>query len=343
VTPAVVVAAAILVALAVWLVMRARRRRRGANRTIGIPVAADPIGAGLGGTRQHLARRIAGLFGGAPDTERWEDLEEALLSVDMGVEAAGWTVERVRAARPSDAGELRAALRRELVAVFTGRERGLRLTGSPAVVLVVGVNGSGKTTTVARLAALLQREGHRPLLAAADTFRAGAGEQLSVWADRLGVDLVVGQPGADPSSVAFDGYSACRARGGDVLLVDTAGRLHSKHNLMQELGKVVRVLERAAGRVDEVLLVVDGTTGQNSLAQARIFAEVVGVTGAVITKLDGSARGGIAVAVENELGLPVKFIGVGEGVGDLVPFRPGEFVDALLGIGEGGGYGGGDG
>jgi len=342
VTPAIVVAAAILVALAVWLVLRARRRR-GANGTIGMPVATDPIGAGLGATRRHLARHIAGLLGGAPATARWEALEEALLSVDLGVVAAAGTVERVRAARPSDAGALRAALRRELLAVFTGRERGLSLTGSPAVVLVVGVNGSGKTTTVAKLAASLQREGHRPLLAAADTFRAGAGEQLSVWADRLGIDLVVGQPGADPSSVAFDAYSACRARGGDVVLVDTAGRLHSRHNLMQELGKVVRVLERAAGRVDEVLLVLDGTTGQNALAQARVFAEVVGVTGVVITKLDGSARGGIAVAVESELGLPLKFIGVGEGVGDLVPFRPGEFLDALLGIGEGGGYGDGDG
>jgi fused signal recognition particle receptor len=193
------------------------------------------------------------------------------------------------------------------------------------------VNGSGKTTTIAKLGARLQADGVSVLLGAADTFRAAAAEQLSIWGERLGLDVVSGSPGADPAAVAFDALSAARARHKGVVIVDTAGRLQTKHNLMEELGKVVRVLAREAGAVDEVLLVLDGTTGQNGISQARRFTEVVGVTGLVITKLDGTARGGIAVAVEHELGVPVKFIGVGERVEDLVPFDPDAFVDALLG------------
>jgi len=199
------------------------------------------------------------------------------------------------------------------------------------VIVVVGVNGSGKTTTIAKLGALLERAGSSALLGAADTFRAAAAEQLAAWADRLGLDIVSGQPGADPAAVAFDALAAGRARGKGVVIVDTAGRLHSEHNLMEELGKVVRVLQREAGRVDEVLLVLDGTSGQNAISQARVFTEVVGVTGIVITKLDGTARGGIAVAVERELGIPVKFIGVGEAVEDLLSFEAAAFIDALLG------------
>ncbi len=199
------------------------------------------------------------------------------------------------------------------------------------MIVVVGVNGSGKTTTIAKLAAQLQEQGRPTLLAAADTFRAAATEQLSVWADRLGVEVVSGQAGGDPAAVAFDALQRARARGKEVVVVDTAGRLHSKHNLMEELGKVVRVLGRDGGRVGEVLLVLDGTTGQNGIAQARAFTAVVGVTGIVLTKLDGTARGGLAVAVERELGIPVKLIGVGERVEDLLPFDPEAFVDALLG------------
>ena len=172
--------------------------------------------------------------------------------------------------------------------------------------------------------------GKSPLLGAADTFRAAAGTQLRTWAERVGVDIVSGQDGADPAAVAYDAFEAARARGHDVVIVDTAGRLHSKHNLMQELGKVVNVVRKAAGELDEVLLVIDATNGQNALAQARTFTEAVGVTGVVLTKLDGTARGGVAVAVERELDLPVKFIGVGEGLHDLIPFVPSTFVDALL-------------
>ncbi len=198
------------------------------------------------------------------------------------------------------------------------------------MIVVVGVNGTGKTTSIAKLANRLKTAGREPLLGAADTFRAAADAQLRTWADRVGVQVVGGQPGADPAAVAFDALQAARARGREAVIVDTAGRLHSKHNLMEELGKVVRVLRREAGEVDEVLLVLDATTGQNGIAQVRQFTEAVGVTGIILTKLDGTARGGVAVAVERELGVPVKFIGVGEGMDDLLPFEPAEFVDALL-------------
>jgi fused signal recognition particle receptor len=209
-----------------------------------------------------------------------------------------------------------------------GRE--LLLEGHPAVVIVVGVNGTGKTTSIAKLARQMKARGLEPLLGAADTFRAAADQQLRIWADRVGVEVVGGQSGADPASVAFDAYQAARARGRDVVVIDTAGRLHSKSNLMDELGKVVRVVGSAADQVDEVLLVLDATTGQNGISQVRQFTEAVGVTGIVLTKLDGTARGGVAIAVERELGIPVKYIGIGEGMDDLIPFEPADFVDALL-------------
>jgi fused signal recognition particle receptor len=197
-------------------------------------------------------------------------------------------------------------------------------------VLVVGVNGTGKTTTVGKLALALAEEGKQPVLAAADTFRAAATEQLVIWADRVGAPVVRHQQGADPAAVAFDGLASARARGADVLLVDTAGRLHTKTNLMEELRKLRRVLEREGGQVREVLLVLDATTGQNGLAQARQFTDAVGVTGIVLTKLDGTAKGGIVIAVQRELGIPVKLVGLGEGAHDLAPFDPDAFVDALL-------------
>jgi len=327
---AAVVVALVLAALAWWLL---RRRSRATDVHRDAPTLALParVEGGLARTRRALGERLAGLLGRGLDAGFWTGLEEALLSADVGVAATLGIVERVRAAAPEDADAARELLRRELAATFAGRDRSLALSGDPAVLVVVGVNGSGKTTTIAKLAARCEAEGLPTLLGAADTFRAAAVEQLAVWAERLGVDIVLGQPGGDPAAVAFDALRAARARGKRVLVVDTAGRLHSKHNLMQELGKVVRVLTREAGEVQEVLLVLDGTTGQNAIAQARAFTEAVGVTGIVLTKLDGTARGGIAVAVEQELGIPIKLIGVGEQVEDLVPFEAEDFVDALLG------------
>lgn len=333
----VVVAVVAAVALAVALFLWWRRRRPRATDVRrdapSVSPAPSPGGfdAGLARTRRALGERFAGIFGGRLDEGFWNGLEEALLGADVGVAAAVGIVERVRAAAPDDAAAARGALRREVAAVFGARDRALALEGEPAVVVVVGVNGSGKTTTIAKLAAQLQAAGRPTLLAAADTFRAAATEQLGVWAERLGVEVVSGQPGGDPAAVAFDAVQRARARGKQVVVVDTAGRLHSKHNLMEELGKVVRVLGRDGGRVGEVLLVLDGTTGQNGIAQARAFTAAVGVTGIVLTKLDGTARGGVAVAVERELGIPVKFVGVGERVEDLLPFDPEAFVDALLG------------
>jgi len=327
---AVVVVAVILAGLAFWV---RRRRPRAADVRRDAPTVAAPtrMEGGLARTRRALGERLGGLLGREIDAGFWTGLEDALLAADVGVAASVEIVRRVRAADPRDASTARGLLRDELAGAFSGRDRSLALSGVPAVVVVVGVNGSGKTTTIAKLAALLERRSLPTLLAAADTFRAAAVEQLAVWAGRLGVDIVTGQPGGDPAAVAFDALRAARARGKRVLVVDTAGRLHSKHNLMQELGKVVRVLAREAGEVGEVLLVLDGTTGQNALAQARSFTEAVGVTGIALTKLDGTARGGIAVAVEQEFGIPIKLIGVGEQVEDLLPFDPGAFVDALLG------------
>ena len=305
----------------------------------------------LARTRRSWLGRIGGLFGGAQvDDALWESLEETLIGADAGVETMLAVIARVRDARPRDADEVRARLRDELVAILdapnrhapAGRARG-RLWGAdgeeredgaaaaPAVVLVVGVNGSGKTTAVARLAYAAQAEGSRVLCAAADTFRAAAIDQLRHWGTRLSFDVVAHQQGADPAAVVFDALEAARARGADLLLIDTAGRLHNKQNLMDELTKIRRVLERQLGRgPDEVALVLDATTGQNGLAQARAFIEAVEVTAVVLTKLDGSARGGIVFAIASELGLPVRFIGTGEEPGDLVPFEPSAFVDALL-------------
>ncbi|MBM3695898.1 MAG: signal recognition particle-docking protein FtsY [Actinobacteria bacterium] len=328
-----IVVAAVIVLAAAGFVLWRRRRPRPTDVRRDAPTVPAPatLEGGLARTRRALGERLAGLFGGRPDAAFWSALEEALLAADVGVAATVGIVDRVRARAPEDAAAARSALRDEVAAVFSGRDRSLALRGDPAVIVVVGVNGSGKTTTIAKLAAQLQGRGLPTLLAAADTFRDAATEQLGVWAERLGVDLVAGQQGGDPAAVAFDARQRARARGKRVLVVDTAGRLHSKHNLMEELGKVVRVLSRDGGEVGEVLLVLDGTTGQNAVAQARAFTAAVGVTGIVLTKLDGTARGGIAVAVEGELGIPVKLVGVGERVEDLLPFDPEAFVDALLG------------
>ena len=221
-------------------------------------------------------------------------------------------------------------LSREIAAAFDGDKPWSAPSGSPGVVMVVGVNGTGKTTTIGKLAHLLRRQGRSVSLAASDTFRAAAGEQLETWADRAGAQLVAQERGADPGAVAFDAVQAAKARGTDVLIVDTAGRLHTRQPLMEELSKVKRVLEKAAGRVDEVLLVLDATTGQNGIAQARAFTESVGVTGLVLAKMDGTARGGIVLAVRDELGVPVKLVGTGEGVEDLAPFDAESFARRLV-------------
>jgi fused signal recognition particle receptor len=293
----------------------------------------------LGRSRAALSRGLSGLLArGADDDEAWEELEEALLAADVGVATATELVERLRArarAERATGPALRELLRAELLEAVGSADRSLALDlltddQRPGIVLVVGVNGSGKTTTVGKLALALAEEGKQPVLAAADTFRAAATEQLVIWGDRVGAPVVRHQQGADPAAVAFDGLASARARGADVLLVDTAGRLHTKSNLMEELRKLRRVLEREGGQVREVLLVLDATTGQNGLAQARQFTDAVGVTGVVLTKLDGTAKGGIVIAVQRDLGIPVKLVGLGEGPHDLAPFDPDAFVDALL-------------
>ncbi len=338
----IVIFLVVLVVLGV-IVAGVVRRREGparvtetATRRGGGPAAAPPpLTLRLGRTRRAFGDRLGAVFGRTGfDDGFWSDLEDGLVASDMGVPAATKLVERVRGCGPEDAGAIRVALADELTALFAEKDRTIRIDARPAVVLVVGVNGTGKTTSIAKLAARLEAEDRRVLLGAADTFRAAADEQLRRWAERVGVAMVGGQSGADPAAVAFDAYHSARARGHDVLIVDTAGRLQTKANLMDELGKIARVLRREAGELDEVLLVIDGTTGQNALAQARVFTEAVGVTGVVLTKLDGTARGGVAVAVEEELGVPVKLIGIGEAIEDLVPFDPEAFVEALLGPDE---------
>jgi fused signal recognition particle receptor len=273
------------------------------------------------------------------DAATWDEVEETLLVSDLGVAPTAQLVERLRqrarADGTSDPAAVKAMLREELVALTDPTlDRSLHTArgadGQPAVVLVVGVNGTGKTTTTGKLARVLVADGSTVVLGAADTFRAAAAEQLQTWGERVGVPTVRGAEGADPASVAFQAVQAAVDSGADVVLVDTAGRLHTKTGLMDELGKVKRVIEKLAP-LSEVLLVLDATTGQNGLTQARVFAEAVDVTGIVLTKLDGTAKGGIVVAVQRELGVPVKLVGLGEGADDLAPFDPAAFVDALLG------------
>lgn len=262
----------------------------------------------------------------AGDDATWEAVHEALLLADVGAAAAAQLVELARERKGAPAEALRSVLL-ERLAEF--ESRGLELGQPPAVVLVVGVNGTGKTTSVGKIAHNLRAGGQDVIVAAADTFRAAAAEQLATWADRVGAKLVRGREGGDPAAVAFDAVSLAEQERADVVLIDTAGRLHTKQGLMDELSKLRRVVERKLP-VSEVLLVIDATTGQNGLAQARVFAEAVDVTGIVLTKLDGSAKGGIVLAIEQQLGVPVKLVGVGEGKDDLIDFDPNDYVDALL-------------
>ncbi|MFE7519151.1 signal recognition particle-docking protein FtsY [Streptomyces halstedii] len=272
------------------------------------------------------------------DEDTWEEIEDTLLTADVGVAPTQELVERlrerVRVLGTRTPEELRTLLREELVSLLgPDFDREVKTEGgaeTPGVVMVVGVNGTGKTTTTGKLARVLVADGRSVVLGAADTFRAAAADQLQTWGERVGARTVRGPEGGDPASIAFDAVKEGIAEGADVVLIDTAGRLHTKTGLMDELGKVKRVVEKH-GPLDEILLVLDATTGQNGLVQARVFAEVVDITGIVLTKLDGTAKGGIVIAVQRELGVPVKLIGLGEGPDDLAPFEPGAFVDALIG------------
>jgi fused signal recognition particle receptor len=283
----------------------------------------------LSSSRQALTREL--LFDPGDD-EAWERIEEALIAADCGVPATVEIVRRLEEREPASRAELLAGLEdvvAELVST-DGQER-LSFGGPPAVLLVVGVNGTGKTTTIGKLAHRLREHGRSVVLAAADTFRAAAEEQLEIWAGRAGADFVGAQRGADPAAVAFDAIAAAQARGRDVVIVDTAGRLHTQTNLMQELAKIRRVIAgRLEGAPHETLLVLDATTGQNGLRQAKLFDEAVEVSGVALTKLDGTAKGGVAVAISHELGLPVKLVGLGESLDDLQPFDARDFARALV-------------
>ena len=295
----------------------------------------EKIKAGLTRTKENIGHSFDQLFAGELDDDFYDQLEETLILSDMGVDTALAASEALRQRAKEEkiktAPEARDALKAILTDMLTVGRGELDLTSRPAVCLFIGVNGVGKTTTIGKLAAALKADGRRVLMAAGDTFRAAAADQLEIWSQRAGVEIVRQSEGADPAAVVFDALTAAKARNADVVLVDTAGRLHNKQNLMNELGKISRVIDRELpGASRETLLVLDATTGQNGLIQARQFKETAGLTGVVLTKLDGTAKGGIVVAIAQELGVPVKFIGVGEGVDDLMPFDAPQFVEALI-------------
>jgi fused signal recognition particle receptor len=334
------VAAAAAIIVAVLVAVRRRRRGRGRDITRA-GVASEsrkPSGQALlrdtlGKTRLGLLARLQAVWGANRDVAlRLADLEEVLLTADVGVRTTQTLLERLRPRLRAlaDADALRRALRDEMRAVLLdGESAGPE--GRPHVILVAGVNGVGKTTTIGKLAHRYRQDGKKVLLVAADTFRAAASEQLQRWAERVGADCVRHQSGADPSAVAYDGIAAATARGADVVIVDTAGRLHVKLHLIEELKKVVRVIGRQLpGSPHEVLLVIDATTGQNAINQARVFQEALCLTGLVLTKLDGTAKGGAVLAIRTELGVPIRYVGVGETADDLLPFDADAFVDALL-------------
>ncbi len=297
----------------------------------------DKIKNGLKKTRTAMASTLGGIFSaftGAND-EFYEELEESMILADIGVETSCKAVEllreRVKEEKLKTAEEIHDALKEILVDMLNVGDTALKLTTKPSVVLVIGVNGVGKTTTIGKLAHSFSEQGKRVLLCAADTFRAAAADQLEIWAGRSNVEIVRQHEGADPAAVVFDAISAAKARGTDIILCDTAGRLHNKANLMNELGKISRIIDRELPDADkEVLLVLDGTTGQNGLMQAKEFKNIAGVTAIALTKLDGTAKGGIVIAVADALQIPVKYIGVGEQMDDLMPFDAKAFVDALI-------------
>ena len=297
----------------------------------------DKIKAGLTKTRDALSNTLGSVFSGFSeiDDDFYDELEECLILADLGVETATHAVERlrktVREQHLKTTEEAKSALKDILTGMLEVGSMELDLSTKPSVILVIGVNGVGKTTTIGKIATQLVRQGKKVLLVAGDTFRAAAADQLEIWAERSGADIVRQHEGADPASVVFDGIQAARSRDVDVIIVDTAGRLHNKANLMNELNKISRIVGRELPEASkEVLLVLDGTTGQNGLIQAKQFKEIAGVTAIALTKLDGTAKGGIVIAVSDALQIPVKFVGVGEKADDLMPFEPRNFVDALL-------------
>ncbi len=297
----------------------------------------DKIKAGLTKTRDALSGTLGNVFSGFSqiDDDFYDELEESLILADLGVETSTKAVERLRKAireqHLKTPEEAKIALKDILVEMLDVGDVQLKLDTQPAVILVIGVNGVGKTTTIGKLATQLVEQGKNVLLVAGDTFRAAAADQLEIWAGRANASIVRQHEGADPASVVFDGIQAAKARKNDVIIIDTAGRLHNKQNLMNELNKISRIVERELpNAAREVLLVLDGTTGQNGLIQAKQFKEIAGVTAIALTKLDGTAKGGIVIAVADSLQIPVKFVGVGEQAGDLMPFEARSFVDALL-------------
>lgn len=324
-------------------VVLANRRSSGAPMPVTAVEREQVVASGLRGRLGRTATVIAGtVLGirerGAITEDTWDDLEEALLRADVGVRVTTSLLEglreRVRRKEIADADGLVGSLQADMAERLSGRDRDLRTRtateGRTPVWLMVGVNGAGKTTTIGKLAARHTRSGSGVMLAAGDTFRAAAAEQLTTWAERCGAEIVRGQEGGDPSAVVFDAIASASSKGLDLVIADTAGRLQNKSNLMDELRKVRRVADREPGEVIEVLLVIDATTGQNGISQAREFADAVGVTGIVLTKLDGSAKGGVVFAIETEMDIPVKLVGVGEGIDDMIPFDPQDFVEALF-------------
>lgn len=292
---------------------------------------------GLTRTREGFVAKIESLVTGANkiDDELFDELEELLIQADVGVNTAVEIVEdlrrTVRERKIEDASELKGVLKELIAGIMGDSKPGLKLKNRPAVIIVVGVNGVGKTTSIGKLAYNFKQDGKRVLLAAADTFRAAAIDQIEIWGGRSGCDVIKHKEGADPAAVVFDAIQAARARNIDIIIVDTAGRLHTKTNLMEELKKVFRVISREVPDApDEVLLVLDAATGQNAISQAKIFAQATGITGIVLTKLDGTAKGGVVIGIKSELEIPVKFVGIGEKVEDLREFDPKEFVEALF-------------
>lgn len=316
-----IILAVLVVVAVVGLVVLQRSRGQSLDDT-------DPGKDTKTAPKSALGAAIRRALGGGLDDNAWESIESALLAADVGVDATDGVMDAVRKSRPETVDDARLAIRDALRAELSHGDRSLELTGSPATVVVVGVNGTGKTTTIAKLAKRLVDQGKTVTLGAADTFRAAAGEQLQTWGDRVGVQVVRGQEGGDPASVAYDTIDSAKAKGVDVVIIDTAGRLHGKKNLMAELQKIHRVA--GGDQVSEVLLVLDATAGQNGLAQVREFSNAIPLTGIVLTKLDGTARGGIVIAVERSLGVPVKFVGLGEGLEDLAEFDPDDFVEGLV-------------
>ena len=297
----------------------------------------DKIKAGLTKTREALSDTLGSVFSGFSeiDDDFFDELEESLILADLGVDTAVKATDllrkRIREQHLKTTEEAKNALKEILVEMLNVGDTELNLSTTPSVILVIGVNGVGKTTTIGKIATRLTKEGKNVLLVAGDTFRAAAADQLEIWAERSGASIVRQQEGADPASVVFNGIQSAKAKGADVILIDTAGRLHNKTNLMNELNKISRIVERELpDAAREVLLVLDGTTGQNGLIQAKQFKEIAGVTCVALTKLDGTAKGGIVIAVADALQLPVKFVGVGEKADDLMPFEAKDFVDALL-------------